>query len=65
MPARKRNHDESMAEEVGDAAPTNLLTRLRNMWQFASLMQYIFFFGGVMKIDRDLDIEVWIWGDRV
>lgn len=35
-----------------------VLTRLRNMWEFASLMQYIFLFGHVVKIDDDLDIEV-------
>lgn len=35
-----------------------ILSRLRNMWEFASLMQYIFLFGHVVKIDDDLDIEV-------
>lgn len=34
------------------------LKKLRNMWEFASLMQYIFLFGHVVKIDDDLDIEV-------
>jgi hypothetical protein len=29
------------------------------MWEFASLMQYIFLFGNVVKIDEDFDIEVW------
>ncbi|KAI7483108.1 hypothetical protein KC351_g5337 [Hortaea werneckii] len=33
------------------------LTQLRNMWQFASLMQYIFLFGHAVKIDDDFDIE--------
>ncbi|KAK5134145.1 hypothetical protein LTR08_006920 [Meristemomyces frigidus] len=33
------------------------LTELRNMWEFASLMQYIFLFGHVVKIDEDFDIE--------
>ena len=35
-----------------------LLERLRNMWEFSSLMQYIFIFGKVVKIDEDFDIEV-------
>jgi hypothetical protein len=29
------------------------------MWEFASLMQYIFLFGNAVKIDEDFDIEVW------
>ena len=35
------------------------LTRLRNMWEFANLMQYINIFGAVVKIDSDLEIEVY------
>lgn len=38
--------------------PDGILLRLRNMWEFASLMQYIYFFGRVVKIDEDLDVEV-------
>ena len=34
------------------------LTKLRSMWEFASLMQYIFLFGHVVKIDEDFDVEV-------
>ena len=43
-----------------DRAPEDVatLTQLRNMWQFASLMQYIFLFGHAVKIDDDFDIEV-------
>ena len=66
MPSRKRRHEEM--EEA--AAPTStsqqassgsggLLTQLRNMWEFANLMQYIYTFGKVVKIDDDLDIEVY------
>jgi hypothetical protein len=40
------------------AAEQAVLSRLRNMWEFASLMQYIFLFGHVVKIDDDLDMEV-------
>lgn len=35
-----------------------LLSKLRNSWDFASLMQYIAIFGQVMKIDEDFGIEV-------
>lgn len=28
------------------------------MWEFASVMQYIFMFGKAIKIDEDFDIEV-------
>ena len=34
------------------------LQRLRNMWQFANLMQYINLFGDAIKLDKDFDIEV-------
>lgn len=43
------------AEEPAKEPST--LDKLRNMWEFASLMQYIFMFGKVVKIDEDLDIE--------
>lgn len=39
------------------AKEPSALGKLRNMWEFASLMQYIFLFGKVVKIDEDLDIE--------
>ena len=28
------------------------------MWEFASVMQYIFMFGKIVKIDEDFDIDV-------
>ncbi|KAK5114856.1 hypothetical protein LTR62_002013 [Meristemomyces frigidus] len=33
------------------------LHKLRNMWEFASFMQYVFLFGHIVKIDDDFDIE--------
>lgn len=56
MPARKRARDEMEAEELIEEPST--LQRLRNMWQFANLAQYISLFGDAIKIDRDFDIEV-------
>ena len=35
-----------------------MLDRLRNTWEFANLMQYIYLFGKAVKIDEDLDIDV-------
>jgi hypothetical protein len=56
MPARKRGRDELEAQEPPE--PPSLLKRLRNMWEFANLMQYIYIFGDAVKIDKDFDIEV-------
>ena len=56
--ARKR----SLRELIGDDAPKSelppLLRRLRNMWQFANLCQWIYIFGKAVKIDDNIDIEV-------
>ena len=62
MPRLKRSAAEAQLDVPTEpqlspeAAQT--LTDLRNMWEFASLMQYIFLFGNVVKIDEDFDIEV-------
>lgn len=40
------------------AQEPSTLQKLRNMWQFANLAQYIFLFGEAVKIDSELDIEV-------
>ncbi|KAJ4986933.1 PHD-finger domain-containing protein [Stagonosporopsis vannaccii] len=55
MPARKRAASEMEVEEHVEAPST--LHRLRNMWQFANLAQYIAIFGDAVKIDKDFDIE--------
>ena len=36
----------------------SLLERIRNTWEFANLVQWIFIFGRVVKIDESLDVEV-------
>lgn len=56
MSPRKRGHDEMETSEL--PKETSLLEKLRNMWEFASLNQYIYTFGDAVKIDKDLDIEV-------
>lgn len=62
MPRYKRTFDEA---ELGTPSTPAVqpehedkLNELRNMWEFASLMQYIFLFGSVVKIGDDFDIEV-------
>lgn len=56
---RKRTHDEMVTSESQEKkeAPS-LLHTIRNMWEFASTMQFIFMFGKALKIDDDFDIEV-------
>ncbi len=56
MSSRKRARDEMQDSEAPKEPST--LERLRNMWEFACLAQYIFTFGDAVKIDRDFDIEV-------
>ena len=56
MVSRKRNREEMEAEEK--PKEPSLLEKIRNMWEFASLMQYIHFFGEAVKIDGNLDIDV-------
>ena len=56
MVSRKRGRAEMESSEP--AVEMGLLTRLRNMWEFANIMQYIFIYGKAVKIDEDFDIEV-------
>lgn len=62
MPRYKRTAEAAqldVALEPSIAPETQeMLTTLRNMWEFASLMQYIFLLGHVVKIDDDFDIDV-------
>ncbi|THW98143.1 hypothetical protein D6D18_05282 [Aureobasidium pullulans] len=62
MPARKRARQEADLDSsivaVEKAQPHNeTLDRLRNMWQFAALMQYMYIFGKPVKIDPEFDME--------
>ncbi len=45
-------------EAVETLKEPSLLERIRNMWEFANLAQWIFTFGRAVKIDENLDIEV-------
>jgi hypothetical protein len=54
MPALKRSHDVANS----DADQISPLHRVRNMWQFANLVQWIYIFGKAAKIDDNIDVEV-------
>lgn len=56
MVSRKRDRTEMELSEP--AIDRSMLDRLRNMWEFSNLMQYIFIFGKAVKIDEDFTIEV-------
>jgi hypothetical protein len=56
MAPRKRGRDEMESSEP--PKETKLLDKIRNMWEFACVMQFIFTFGKIVKIDEDFDIEV-------
>lgn len=62
MPRYKRDADAAELDIQLDppVQPENMetLTKLRNMWEFASFMQYVYMFGHVVKISEDFDIEV-------
>ena len=63
MPRYKRTFDEAELDIPlePEVPPEDMetLKKLRNMWEFASFMQYVFLFGHVVKVDNDLDIEVY------
>ncbi|KAK5947135.1 hypothetical protein PMZ80_001282 [Knufia obscura] len=56
---RKRTHDEMLASDPPAPAPPQeheMLHKIRNMWEFAALYEFIKLFGPVVKV-RDIDIE--------
>ncbi|RDL41951.1 uncharacterized protein BP5553_01930 [Venustampulla echinocandica] len=55
--SRKRGRQEMEAVEPSKPAERSLLDRVRNMWEFANVVQYIYIFGRALKIDENLDIE--------
>jgi hypothetical protein len=56
MPLRKRAAE--VAQDPPEDVASITLHRLRNMWEFANLCQWIYLFGKVAKIDDAIDIEV-------
>lgn len=55
MVSRKRQRDEMESSEP--TPELSMLDKLRNTWELANLMQYIYIFGKAVKIDEDLTIE--------
>lgn len=62
MPAHKRGRQEAELDNsvvaMEETKENETLTALRNMWQFAAFMQYLFLFGKVVKVDEDFDMDV-------
>ncbi|KAH6854397.1 hypothetical protein B0I37DRAFT_29012 [Chaetomium sp. MPI-CAGE-AT-0009] len=56
-PARKRSVQELNSGNAQGSAQPSVLHRIRNMWQFANLFQFILLFGQALKLDDNLDIE--------
>ena len=46
-----------METSIAPAEPS-MLERIRNMWEFANLAQYLFIFGKAVKVEDDVVIEV-------
>ncbi|KAM5356341.1 hypothetical protein ACJ41O_002987 [Fusarium nematophilum] len=55
MTSRKRSLQAVDGDD--DATDPSLLQRIRNMWQFANLSQWIYIFGKAAKIPESIDIE--------
>ncbi|KAF4490223.1 nasopharyngeal carcinoma susceptibility LZ16 [Fusarium agapanthi] len=55
MPSRKRSL--AAIDGEGGEKEHSLQHRIRNMWQFANLCQWIYIFGKAAKIDEAIDVE--------
>ena len=58
MPRKRSLVEMEASDTLQKKEEPSLLQQIRNMWEFASVMQYIFTFGKAVKIDEDFDIEV-------
>jgi hypothetical protein len=58
MTSRKRSIGEVSAPADAPARKErSLVDRIRDMWQFANLGQWLFLFGQTVKLDDKIDIE--------
>ncbi|KAL2137076.1 hypothetical protein VTI74DRAFT_9682 [Chaetomium olivicolor] len=55
--SRKRSLRELDSDNPPAPKEPSMLQRIRNMWQFANLYQFILLFGRALKLDDNLDIE--------
>lgn len=62
MAPHKRTRSElHQGEETVAAAQDwqdDLLRQIRNMWEFAAVVQYVYTFGSAMKVPEEIDIDV-------
>ena len=59
MAGKKRQREEMEARVTGPPPEgSDVLTRLRNMWEFSNLAQFLYLFGKSLKIEGDISIEV-------
>ncbi|KYK54510.1 hypothetical protein DCS_06468 [Drechmeria coniospora] len=49
--------DDKTDAKIDCDAGTNLLCRIRNMWQFANFCQWVYIFGRAANIDDSVDVE--------
>jgi hypothetical protein len=54
---RKRVYEEMEQVDVKPPPNNALLDKIRNMSEFAALMQYLFFFGKAVKVE-EMEVEV-------
>ncbi|KUJ20385.1 uncharacterized protein LY89DRAFT_552514, partial [Mollisia scopiformis] len=60
MSSRKRKFQGRQESEVEAPEPPKektLLEKIRNLWEFSNLYQWIYTFGGAVKLDEKFDIE--------
>ncbi|KAI9661512.1 MAG: hypothetical protein M1831_003034 [Alyxoria varia] len=48
---------DTTAGSACSTAALSLLTHIRNLWEFAALVEFIYLFGSAIKIDNDIDVE--------
>lgn len=60
MAPRKRKYEETVEtpEAISTAEEATPLQKIRGMWEFAALLQYLFFFAKAVKIE-EIEVEVW------
>ena len=63
MPSVRKRIFAAAMEDSTDERPqssqvSSTLKTIRNMWQFANLVQFSMLFGKVLKIDEGFDVEV-------
>lgn len=58
MPRKRAFEEVDAVEPPQKEKSPSLVQKIRNMWEVACVMQFIFMFGKALKMDEDFDIEV-------